>query len=386
VIDAAALWSAGLSNVIPVYGVTGLTEEIMARLVECRVRRTPCNVLDQTGSLANIKRHDYLPFGEELVAPTSGRSAAQGYSGGDAVRQQFTGYERDTEAGLDYAQARYFSSIQGRFTSVDPLAASTAPSNPQSWNRYGYSHNNPLRFADPSGLVPNDYYTSRDGTIIVYEKSGDIDYFYVESNTQAGQFDYVTSAQRNANGLVQFPANGTGFARYGQIDAGGMDPATGENVGTGDHFLQPVVAAALFGVTSELSSDNSFTVSLGDMSSSNGSDPWQAGGQHHSGHGHRGNRVGLDIDFRYLYGNGQSFQSQTATTDQQFSRQNNQTVYDRAASFGFTTNYHGTNGPAMNNATPARGHNDHGHLGFNQNNARIVRYRESSPGNWNRVP
>jgi DNA primase len=37
--DAAALWSAGLRNAIPVYGVTGLTEEIKAHLVECRVRR-----------------------------------------------------------------------------------------------------------------------------------------------------------------------------------------------------------------------------------------------------------------------------------------------------------------------------------------------------------
>ena len=40
---------------------------------------TPRMVFDQTGALANMKRHDYLPFGEELVAPTSGRSAAQGY-------------------------------------------------------------------------------------------------------------------------------------------------------------------------------------------------------------------------------------------------------------------------------------------------------------------
>jgi DNA primase catalytic core len=39
VIDAAALWSAGLRNVIPVYGVNGLTEEIMAHLVECLARR-----------------------------------------------------------------------------------------------------------------------------------------------------------------------------------------------------------------------------------------------------------------------------------------------------------------------------------------------------------
>ncbi len=39
VIDAAALWSAGVRNVIPTYGTTGLTDEIIAHLVECRVRR-----------------------------------------------------------------------------------------------------------------------------------------------------------------------------------------------------------------------------------------------------------------------------------------------------------------------------------------------------------
>ncbi|MGH9969079.1 MAG: CHC2 zinc finger domain-containing protein [Pyrinomonadaceae bacterium] len=39
IIDAAALWSAGLRNVIPTYGVTGLTDEIISHLVECRVKR-----------------------------------------------------------------------------------------------------------------------------------------------------------------------------------------------------------------------------------------------------------------------------------------------------------------------------------------------------------
>jgi hypothetical protein len=67
---------------------------------------TPRMVLDQTGSLANMKRHDYLPFGEELFAPTSGRTAAQGYASGDAVRQHFTSKERDIETGLDFFQAR----------------------------------------------------------------------------------------------------------------------------------------------------------------------------------------------------------------------------------------------------------------------------------------
>jgi DNA primase catalytic core len=39
VIDAAALWSAGLRNVIPIYGTTGLTMEIVEHLAECRVKR-----------------------------------------------------------------------------------------------------------------------------------------------------------------------------------------------------------------------------------------------------------------------------------------------------------------------------------------------------------
>jgi RHS repeat-associated protein len=127
-------------------------------------------VLDETGNLANMKRHDYLPFGEELIAPTSGRSAAQGYAGGDAVRQQFTQKERDNETGLDYFLARYYSSIQGRFTSVDPFNIALEKqqaaelnqeraetlfnaylSQPQQWNRYSYAINNPLLYVDPDG-------------------------------------------------------------------------------------------------------------------------------------------------------------------------------------------------------------------------------------------
>ena len=117
---------------------------------------TPRMIVDQTGTLANIKRHDYLPFGEELFAPTGGRSAAQGYVIGDNVRQQFTAKERDVETGLDYFGARYYGSLRGRFTSVDPLLASGRASLPQSWNRYSYVLNNPLKLVDPYGLVDDD--------------------------------------------------------------------------------------------------------------------------------------------------------------------------------------------------------------------------------------
>jgi RHS repeat-associated protein len=109
-------------------------------------------VVERSGGLAGVRRHDYAPFGEELFAGVGIRSASNGYSG-DSVRQKFTGHERDAEAGLDYAKARYFSSVQGRFTSVDPLHSSALPTNPQSWNRYSYVGNRPTIVVDPTGLA-----------------------------------------------------------------------------------------------------------------------------------------------------------------------------------------------------------------------------------------
>jgi RHS repeat-associated protein len=84
---------------------------------------TPRMVLDKTGSLSAVKRHDYLPYGEELYAGMGGRTWQQGYVS-DSVRQKFTGYEHDAETSLEFAQARYYSSSCGRFTSPD-LGVST---------------------------------------------------------------------------------------------------------------------------------------------------------------------------------------------------------------------------------------------------------------------
>ncbi len=49
--------------------------------------------------------------------------------------------------------ARYYSSSLGRFMAVDPGSKSIDPENPQSWNRYSYALNNPLRYIDPDGLA-----------------------------------------------------------------------------------------------------------------------------------------------------------------------------------------------------------------------------------------
>jgi RHS repeat-associated protein len=106
-------------------------------------------VIDETGSLPGITRHDFLPFGEEL-AGVGNRSESNGYRG-DSVRQKFEQYERDSETGLDFAGSRYFASIQGRFTSPDDFFNDSHPADPQSWNLYTYVRNNPLKYIDPTG-------------------------------------------------------------------------------------------------------------------------------------------------------------------------------------------------------------------------------------------
>ncbi|MCA1600092.1 MAG: RHS repeat-associated core domain-containing protein [Acidobacteria bacterium] len=88
------------------------------------------------------------------------------------MRQKFTSKERDNETGLDYFLARYYSSVQGRFTSPDEFSggpeelynfvddAADNPTfyadltNPQSLNKYQYTYNNPVNIVDPDGHCP----------------------------------------------------------------------------------------------------------------------------------------------------------------------------------------------------------------------------------------
>lgn len=106
--------------------------------------------IGQGGNLSDVTRHDYLPYGEELAGTMRN---GNGYGGASTTKQKFTGYERDDESGLDFAQARYYSSKQGRFTSVDPDGIGAAISEPQSWNGYAYVGNRPTVLTDPSGLL-----------------------------------------------------------------------------------------------------------------------------------------------------------------------------------------------------------------------------------------
>ena len=181
---------------------------------------SPRVVTNSSGAV--MSRHDYQPFGTELGAGVGGRTTAMGFSGsGDNNRKKFTGYERDTETGLDFAQARYYSSTQGRFTSPDSLLGSIG--NPQSLNRYAYVGNNPLNFSDPTGHTRFDASSSTGG-----DQGG-----YMSPNNP--DFDPGTLPQRDEDEIARIKAliadTGATAGPYngdGIVDTNAGETAAGE--------------------------------------------------------------------------------------------------------------------------------------------------------------
>ncbi|HMO82385.1 MAG TPA: RHS repeat-associated core domain-containing protein [Pyrinomonadaceae bacterium] len=116
---------------------------------------SPRILTDENGN--TISRRDFRPYGEEIIRA--------GY-GQDSVQEKFATYERDEETNLDFAQERMYGNSHGRFTSPDPTLLSVNGFNPQSWNRYVYVLNNPLKFSDPLGLWEIEYE-------VIYKKNKD---------------------------------------------------------------------------------------------------------------------------------------------------------------------------------------------------------------------
>jgi len=95
--------------------------------------------------------HAYYGFGEEAGTITE-----------DLEAMKLTGHERDltgsiysdTSLNVDYMHARQHSPIAARFFSFD--SHTPKPRQAQTWNRYTYVSNNPVRLIDPNGLEAID--------------------------------------------------------------------------------------------------------------------------------------------------------------------------------------------------------------------------------------
>jgi RHS repeat-associated protein len=101
-------------------------------------------VLDDQGDKVAESRH--YPYGEERWRwPQEGTFPTE---------YRFTGQRIQSGLGLYFMGARQYDPALGRWISADTLVPD--PANPQSFNRYAYVRNSPLRFVDPTGYYEED--------------------------------------------------------------------------------------------------------------------------------------------------------------------------------------------------------------------------------------
>jgi len=96
-------------------------------------------LVDGTGNV--VGRYDYDAFG----AVRSSLSTA-------STAYRNAGHAADDAVGLIYMRARWYDPALGRFLTLDPRLPGTW--NPQDWNLYVYSRNNPLAYIDAEGEFP----------------------------------------------------------------------------------------------------------------------------------------------------------------------------------------------------------------------------------------
>ncbi|MEQ9168890.1 MAG: RHS repeat-associated core domain-containing protein [Fulvivirga sp.] len=93
-----------------------------------------------------IQKDDYYPFGLTFNRWQRNATAREN-------RFKFNGFEEQTDLGwnvYDYL-ARYYNPAIGRFLNVDPAAEMMRRHSP-----YNYAFDNPIRFIDPDGMVPEE--------------------------------------------------------------------------------------------------------------------------------------------------------------------------------------------------------------------------------------
>ena len=83
-----------------------------------------------------LVRYEYDVFG-----------AIRSETGTSDDTRKFTGKEFDADSNLYYYGARYYDPYIGRFTQRDPIGDGV--------NWYAYTYNNPLKFVDPTGMLPD---------------------------------------------------------------------------------------------------------------------------------------------------------------------------------------------------------------------------------------
>ncbi|MBK8149051.1 MAG: hypothetical protein IPK58_12795 [Acidobacteria bacterium] len=102
----------GASRLVAEYS-TALAETQQVSYLTTDHLGSPRLITNENGAVT--KRQDFGAFGDERL--TAARASGLGYTTTDELRQDYTGYQKDNESGLEYAQACSISPY--KFT--DPL-------------------------------------------------------------------------------------------------------------------------------------------------------------------------------------------------------------------------------------------------------------------------
>jgi RHS repeat-associated protein len=106
----------------------------------------------KTGGDEDWQDMRFDPYGSRIAATPPPTPISDNPS--SRVRLGFTGQEEDDDLALVNMNGRIYDPVLARFLTPDPLVSMRSPS--QSWNRYAYAENSPLRFVDPSGFYGED--------------------------------------------------------------------------------------------------------------------------------------------------------------------------------------------------------------------------------------
>ncbi len=123
-----------------------------------------------------IQRFEYAAYGRESFALNPNLS----------WDPAFTGQQYDIETGLYYYRARYYNPILGRFIQPDTVVQDRLDL--QSWNRYAYVRNNPLKYVDPTGHEPHfDMPDDYDHFVHGRDRDNDHDFSFTDNGNLVGE-------------------------------------------------------------------------------------------------------------------------------------------------------------------------------------------------------
>jgi RHS repeat-associated protein len=153
---------------------------------------------------AEVERMAFDPWGKRRFP--NGTADTLDAIWGVSTDRGYTMHEHLDEMGVIHMNGRVFDPLIGRFMSADPHIQ--APGNLQSYTRYAYVWNNPLRYTDPRGY----YVTSSDGSTVTSGDGrpvGGGSNSYTEASSGGGSLQsHMTLLQDMSVKLLSYPLSG----------------------------------------------------------------------------------------------------------------------------------------------------------------------------------